>query len=151
MKLSTKSRYGTRLMLELAEHFQDGPVHLTTVARRSGDFREISGTDHHSSEKSQLCEECARSEGWSYPGEATRRDNDRRNRGLAGRWRQSGQSARTTPWLCERSSSLCDPLYLAGSGASHVRQIEFHYPGRCDERGRSLLFGIRSLICTAKL
>ena len=36
MKLSTKSRYGTRLMLELAEHFQDGPVHLTTVARDQG-------------------------------------------------------------------------------------------------------------------
>lgn len=36
MKLSTKSRYGTRLMLELAEHFHDGPVHLTTVARHQG-------------------------------------------------------------------------------------------------------------------
>lgn len=36
MRLSTKSRYGTRLMLELAEHFQDGPVHLTTVARDQG-------------------------------------------------------------------------------------------------------------------
>jgi len=36
MKLSTRSRYGTRLMLELAEHFHDGPVHLTTVARDQG-------------------------------------------------------------------------------------------------------------------
>ena len=36
MKLSTKSRYGTRLMLELAEHFHDGPVNLSTVARHQG-------------------------------------------------------------------------------------------------------------------
>ena len=36
MKLSTKSRYGTRLMLELAEHFHEGPLHLTTVARHQG-------------------------------------------------------------------------------------------------------------------
>ena len=36
MKLSTKSRYGTRLMLDMAQHYGDGPVHLGTVARRQG-------------------------------------------------------------------------------------------------------------------
>jgi len=36
MKLSTRSRYGTRLMLALAEHYQAGPLHLTTVARQEG-------------------------------------------------------------------------------------------------------------------
>jgi Rrf2 family transcriptional regulator, iron-sulfur cluster assembly transcription factor len=36
MKLSTRSRYGTRLMLDLAEHYHDGPLHLTTVARQQG-------------------------------------------------------------------------------------------------------------------
>jgi Rrf2 family iron-sulfur cluster assembly transcriptional regulator len=36
MKLSTKSRYGTRLMLDMAQHYQDGPIHLATVARRQG-------------------------------------------------------------------------------------------------------------------
>jgi Rrf2 family iron-sulfur cluster assembly transcriptional regulator len=36
MKLSTKSRYGTRLMLDLAEHYHNGPVHLTAVARHQG-------------------------------------------------------------------------------------------------------------------
>ncbi len=36
MKLSTRSRYGTRLMLDLAEHYQAGPVHLSTVARDQG-------------------------------------------------------------------------------------------------------------------
>ncbi|MFP4392957.1 MAG: RrF2 family transcriptional regulator [Desulfohalobiaceae bacterium] len=34
MKLSTRSRYGTRLMLELAKHFQQGPVHLNDIAKR---------------------------------------------------------------------------------------------------------------------
>jgi Rrf2 family transcriptional regulator, iron-sulfur cluster assembly transcription factor len=36
MKLSTRSRYGTRLMLELAEHYQKGPLHLNTIALQQG-------------------------------------------------------------------------------------------------------------------
>ncbi len=36
MKLSTRSRYGARLMLDLARHFRDGPVHLKDVADREG-------------------------------------------------------------------------------------------------------------------
>jgi Rrf2 family transcriptional regulator, iron-sulfur cluster assembly transcription factor len=34
MKLSTRSRYGTRLMLDMAQHYQDGPIHLSDVAKR---------------------------------------------------------------------------------------------------------------------
>ena len=34
MKLSTRSRYGTRLMLDMAEHYNDGPIHLMTIAQR---------------------------------------------------------------------------------------------------------------------
>ena len=34
MKLSTRSRYGTRLLLDMAEHYNDGPIHLMTIARR---------------------------------------------------------------------------------------------------------------------
>jgi Rrf2 family protein len=34
MKLSTRSRYGTRLLLELAKHFGRGPMHLSEVAAR---------------------------------------------------------------------------------------------------------------------
>jgi Rrf2 family iron-sulfur cluster assembly transcriptional regulator len=36
MKLSTKSRYGTRLMLDMAQHYHDGPIHLAGVAKRQG-------------------------------------------------------------------------------------------------------------------
>jgi Rrf2 family iron-sulfur cluster assembly transcriptional regulator len=36
VKLSTKSRYGTRLMLDMAQHYGDGPIHLANVARRQG-------------------------------------------------------------------------------------------------------------------
>jgi Rrf2 family transcriptional regulator, iron-sulfur cluster assembly transcription factor len=36
MKLSTRSRYGTRLMLELAEHYQKGSLHLSTIALQQG-------------------------------------------------------------------------------------------------------------------
>lgn len=34
MKLSTRSRYGTRLMADLAMHFNKGPIRLGEIARR---------------------------------------------------------------------------------------------------------------------
>jgi Rrf2 family iron-sulfur cluster assembly transcriptional regulator len=34
MKFSTKSRYGTRLMLDMAEHYKQGPVQLGDIAKR---------------------------------------------------------------------------------------------------------------------
>ena len=34
MKLSTRSRYGTRLMLDMAEHHEEGPIRLRTIAKR---------------------------------------------------------------------------------------------------------------------
>lgn len=34
MKLSTRSRYGTRLMVDLAQHYDSGPVRIRDIARR---------------------------------------------------------------------------------------------------------------------
>ena len=34
MRLSTRSRYGTRLMLDLAQHYGDGPVQIGEIGRR---------------------------------------------------------------------------------------------------------------------
>ena len=34
MKLSTRSRYGTRLMLEMARHYRQGPLQLGDIAKR---------------------------------------------------------------------------------------------------------------------
>ena len=34
MKLSTPSRYGTRLMFDLAHHFTEGPIPLADIAKR---------------------------------------------------------------------------------------------------------------------
>lgn len=36
MKLSTRSRYGTRLMIDLAQNGNERPVNLTEIARRQG-------------------------------------------------------------------------------------------------------------------
>ncbi|MHC1727176.1 MAG: Rrf2 family transcriptional regulator [Syntrophobacteraceae bacterium] len=36
MKLSTRSRYGVRLMLDIALHSKDGPVRLGVIAERQG-------------------------------------------------------------------------------------------------------------------
>jgi Rrf2 family protein len=34
MKLSTRSGYGTRLMLDMAPNYHDGPIHLSDIAKR---------------------------------------------------------------------------------------------------------------------
>ncbi|KPJ79106.1 MAG: hypothetical protein AMJ54_00105 [Deltaproteobacteria bacterium SG8_13] len=34
MKLSTRSRYGTRLVLDMAQHYDQGPIRLSDIARR---------------------------------------------------------------------------------------------------------------------
>jgi Rrf2 family protein len=34
MRLSTRSRYGTRLILEMAKHYGNGPLQLGTIAKR---------------------------------------------------------------------------------------------------------------------
>ena len=36
MKLSTRSRYGTRLMLDMAAHYNEGPIQLGIIAKRQG-------------------------------------------------------------------------------------------------------------------
>lgn len=36
MKLSTRSRYGARLMLDMAEHRGEGPIQLRLIAKRQG-------------------------------------------------------------------------------------------------------------------
>ena len=36
MRISTRSRYGTRMMLDIAMHSQDGPVRIQDVAERQG-------------------------------------------------------------------------------------------------------------------
>lgn len=36
MKLTTRSRYGTRMMLDIAQHCQDGPVRIQDIAERQG-------------------------------------------------------------------------------------------------------------------
>jgi len=34
MKLSTKSRYGTRLLMDLARHYDQGPIQISAISRR---------------------------------------------------------------------------------------------------------------------
>ncbi|MBC8179450.1 MAG: Rrf2 family transcriptional regulator [Desulfobacteraceae bacterium] len=34
MKLSTRSRYGTRMMLDLAQHYDQGPVQMGDISKR---------------------------------------------------------------------------------------------------------------------
>ena len=36
MKLSTRSRYGARLMVDLAQHYDEGPVQMGDIAKRQG-------------------------------------------------------------------------------------------------------------------
>ena len=42
MKLSTKGRYGVRLMLDLATHYGEGPVLLREISQREDISEKIS-------------------------------------------------------------------------------------------------------------
>jgi hypothetical protein len=82
-------------------------------------FPSVPGADHHPSEKSQLCEECAGPKGGHMASHLC--DNYRRNRGLL----EDGpalQSARTTPW----SASVPPSVRHAISGGSGARFDKLH-------------------------
>ncbi|MFH1242292.1 MAG: Rrf2 family transcriptional regulator [Pseudomonadota bacterium] len=34
MKLSTRSRYGTRMMVDLAQHYEEGPIQIGDISKR---------------------------------------------------------------------------------------------------------------------
>ena len=36
MRLSTRSRYGTRMMIDLAQNYDKGPIRISEIARRQG-------------------------------------------------------------------------------------------------------------------
>ena len=36
MKISTRGRYGLRMMIDIAEHVDDGPISLDAIAERQG-------------------------------------------------------------------------------------------------------------------
>ena len=59
MKLSTKSRYGTRMLLDMAQHYNQGPVQLGGHRQTPEYLREVPGADHHPFEKGPLRGECA--------------------------------------------------------------------------------------------
>ena len=54
MKLSTRSRYGVRIMLDLALHAGEGPVRLGDVAERQGIADKVPRTDYNPSKKGEL-------------------------------------------------------------------------------------------------
>ena len=45
MKISTRGRYAIRVMLDLAEHNTGEYIPLMDIAKKTGDLREISGSD----------------------------------------------------------------------------------------------------------
>ena len=45
MKISTKGRYALRMVIDLAEHTEDGFISLKDIAARQGLSKKISGAD----------------------------------------------------------------------------------------------------------
>ena len=90
MKLSTKSRYGTRLMLDMAQHYQDGPIHLANVAKRQGISVKYLEQIIIPLKKANYIQSVRGPKGGHILARPPGRDHGRRNRGLAGRGRQPG-------------------------------------------------------------
>ena len=52
MKLSTRARYGTRALLDLAIHQDEAPIALKDVAPAAADFSTVFGAFDHSAHNS---------------------------------------------------------------------------------------------------
>ena len=119
MKLSTKSRYGTRLMLELAEHFHDGPVNLSTVARHQGISVKYLEQIIIPLKRANYVKSVRGPKG----GHSLAKPPEAITIGEIVALLEDGASLRRVlgqPQGLRAFLRLCDPLYLAGSGASHV-------------------------------
>ena len=119
MKLSAKSRYGTRLMLDMAQHYQEGPIHLATVAKRQGISVKYLEQIIIPLKKANYVKSVRGPKGGHTLAKPPHRDHHRGNRGLAGRQRQPVRLFRK-PLGLRAVLSLRHPLHLAGSGPGHV-------------------------------
>ena len=82
MKISTKGRYGIRLMLSLALHYDKGTLALKSIARE----QDISGTDHQSADKIRSGKKLPRCSGRLHSHTRTQRYHDRRSPENPGRF-----------------------------------------------------------------
>ena len=119
MKLSTRSRYGTRLMLELAEHYQKGPLHLSTIALQQGISVKYLEQIIIPLKKANYIQSVRGPKGGHILAKPPGRDHHRGNRGLAGRRRQPGRVFRQ-PHGLRAFLHLLDALPLAGGGPGDV-------------------------------
>ena len=88
MKLSAKSRYGTRLMLDMAQHYHDGPIHLASVAKRQGISLKYLEQIIIPLKKAHYIQSVRGPKGGHILAKPPDRDHRRGNRRLAGRRRQ---------------------------------------------------------------
>lgn len=73
MMISTRGRYALRVMIDLAEHIDEGYIPLQTIAKRQG-FRKISGEHSGRAEQGGAARRRALAKGGGY-----RRPNRRRS------------------------------------------------------------------------
>ena len=117
MKLSAKSRYGTRLMLDMAQHYDDGPIHLATVAKRQGISVKYLEQIIIPLKKANYIQSVRGPKGGHHAGQAPGGDYGGGNRGLAGRRRHPGGVFRQP----RESASGPQPAPPATSGRKRPR------------------------------
>ena len=109
MKLSTKSRYGTRLMLDMAQHYQEGRIHLATIAKRQGISVKYLEQIIIPLKKANYIQSVRGPKGGHILAKPPGGDYGGGNRGLAGRGRQPGGMFRQPQGL-RAFPDLPDPL-----------------------------------------
>jgi hypothetical protein len=127
MKLSTRSRYGTRLMLDMAQHYNEGPIQLGDIAKPqevSVKYLEqiilpLKKTPYVKSVRGPR-------EATSWPD--PRGDHGGGNRRTAGRRRQPGGVLGEAGQL-RPDRKMHHPAYLVGGRPGHVCQAKLNYPG----------------------
>ena len=149
MKLSTRSRYGTRLMLDLAEHYHKGPLHLNTIALRQGISVKYLEQIIIPLKKANYIQSVRGPKG----GHILARPPEEITVGEIVALLEEGASlteCSDNPMVCERSP-ICSTRYIWQEAAQAMfDKLRLHYPGRCAENGRTQPLGARSLRCIAQ-
>ena len=86
MKISTKGRYGIRLMLSLALHYDKGTLALKSIAREQDISEKYLKTDHQSTDKIRSGKKLPRCSGRLHSHTRTQRYHDRRSPKNPGRF-----------------------------------------------------------------
>ena len=135
MKLSTRSRYGTRLLLDMAQHYNQGPIQIGDIARRQEISVKYLEQIIIPLKRAHFIETVRGPKGGHVlarpPAEFTLAE-------IVALLEESVSLVECTERaeICRRADTCPDASDLERGGSGHVRHPKFHHPGRPGGEGQ---------------